>query len=49
MSKPQVILPLQAQAALDRALSGLQFQGSNSSMRLLWCLAMRSSTSASHA
>ena len=33
--KRLVIPPLRAQAASDRALSGLQFQGSNWSMRLL--------------
>ena len=41
--------PLRGQAASDRALSGLQFQGSNWSMRLLGCSGMRWSTSVSHA
>ena len=41
--------PLCVQAASDSALSGLQFQGSNSSMRLLGCSAIRWSTSVSHA
>ena len=36
---------LRIQAASDKALSGLQFQGSNSSMRLLGCSAIRWSTS----
>ena len=49
LGKRQVVPPLQAQAASDRTVSGLVFQGSNSSMRLLWCSAMRSNTSASHA
>ena len=41
--------PLQSQAAWERAWSGLQFQGSNSSIRLLGCSGMRWSTSASQA
>ena len=41
--------PLQSQAASERALSGLQFHGSNSSIRLLGCSGMRWSTSASQA
>ena len=40
---------LRIQAASDRALSSLQFQGSNSSIRLLGCSAIRWSTSVSHA
>ena len=41
--------PLRSQAASDRALSGLQFQGSNWSMRLLGCSGIRWRISVSQA